>query len=60
MIVCNYCTRPIGPEEKVVAGPNNVHICKPCVKTCLQVLEEREVLEKKEASNETDNSNGEV
>ena len=42
---CSFCGRPRSEVRKLIMGPN-VNICDDCIKTCMDILEEEETLNK--------------
>ena len=42
---CSFCGRPRSEVRKLLMGPN-VNICDDCIKTCMDILEEEETLNK--------------
>lgn len=37
---CSFCGKNQNEVEKIIAGPNGIHICNECVDTCNTMLEE--------------------
>ncbi len=38
---CSFCGRPETITGKLIAGPNEVYICRDCAKLCVRIFEER-------------------
>ncbi len=38
---CSFCGRPEAIAGKLIAGPNNVYICRDCAELCVRIFEEK-------------------
>jgi ATP-dependent Clp protease ATP-binding subunit ClpX len=38
---CSFCGRPETIAGKLIAGPNNVYICRDCAELCVRIFEEK-------------------
>ncbi len=45
---CSFCGRPETVAGKLIAGPNDVFICRDCAELCVRIFEEREESEEDE------------
>lgn len=65
MLICNFCGRPQDPTKFMIEGKYELpskqtvsaHICEDCVMGCVELVAKEKT---KEATNATDNGNGEV
>jgi len=38
-VTCSFCKKPSDQVDKVIAGPDGVHICDECVGLCSEILD---------------------
>lgn len=44
IVYCSFCERSQNEVTKVIAGPDNIHICDICISTCVGVLQRDKIL----------------
>lgn len=43
-IHCSFCGKPSKDVDKIISGPNDVHICNECIHICSDILHEEEFI----------------